>query len=158
MSDDSRDLTISRVIRASRADVWRAWTDPALFAKWWVPAPAKMRVVAMDFVPGGAFRTEISEDGTAFGPHMDACFLAIEPMNRIVFTTALTEGWRPAQNPFITAVITFSDHAQGTEYTSYVMHKDETTRAEHLRLGFHDGWGTVIGQLAELTEGRTLHN
>ena len=31
------DLTLERVIRAPRAAVWQAWTDPAKFAKWWLP-------------------------------------------------------------------------------------------------------------------------
>jgi uncharacterized protein YndB with AHSA1/START domain len=33
------DLTLERVIRAPRAAVWSAWTDPSRFEKWWVPAP-----------------------------------------------------------------------------------------------------------------------
>lgn len=37
--DPTLDLTVTRVIRASRSTVWRAWTDPALFAQWWIPAP-----------------------------------------------------------------------------------------------------------------------
>ena len=39
------DLTISRVIKAPRPVVWSAWTDPASFEQWWIPAPAKCKVV-----------------------------------------------------------------------------------------------------------------
>jgi len=39
--DPTRDLQISRVIKAPRRTVWRAWTDPASFEQWWVPAPAR---------------------------------------------------------------------------------------------------------------------
>ena len=42
--DPARDLQISRVIKAPRRTVWRAWTDPASFEQWWVPAPAKCKV------------------------------------------------------------------------------------------------------------------
>lgn len=42
------DLAISRVIRAPRQLVWSAWADTATFERWWVPAPYKCRVVAMD--------------------------------------------------------------------------------------------------------------
>ena len=69
------DLTLQRVIRAPRAVVWRAWTDPSQLEQWWVPAPAVARVDRLEARPGGAFVTRISEDGVEFGPHMDASFL-----------------------------------------------------------------------------------
>lgn len=146
------DLTISRIIKAPRSTVWRAWTDPARFEQWWIPAPALCRVVAMDLKPGGAFVTQMSEDGAPFSPHLDACFLAVDDEERIVFTNALTGGWRPAEQPFVTAVITLRDHAQGTDYVARAMHKSPADRDKHAELGFHDGWGTVIAQLARLVE------
>jgi uncharacterized protein YndB with AHSA1/START domain len=149
------DLTLARVIKAPRAAVWRAWTDPASFAQWWVPAPAKCEVVEMDLRPGGAFVTQISEDGGAFVPHMNACFLAVDERERIVFTNALTGGWRPAEQPFITAIITLRDHSLGTDYFAHVMHKNAADRDMHEELGFNDGWGTVVEQLATLVERRS---
>jgi uncharacterized protein YndB with AHSA1/START domain len=35
------------------------------------------------------------------------------------------------------------------------MHRNVTDRDSHEQLGFHDGWGTVTRQLAELVEART---
>lgn len=146
------DLSVSRVIRAPRAAVWSAWTDPTKFAQWWVPEPARCEVAAMELVPGGAFETRISEDGGPFDPHISGCFLAVDPLERIVWSTALVAGWRPASSPFITAVITLADHAEGTEYTALAMHKDQADRNTHAELGFSDGWGTVTAQLARLVE------
>ena len=146
------DLTISRIIKAPRAAIWRAWTDPASFAQWWVPAPAKCKVVDMELRPGGALVTEISENGGAFAPHMNACFLAIDELERIVFTDALTGGWRPAEQPFVTAIITLKDHPQGTDYVAHAMHKSNADRDMHEKMGFYDGWGTVAAQLAKLVE------
>jgi uncharacterized protein YndB with AHSA1/START domain len=146
------DLTISRVIRAPRAAVWRAWTDPARFAQWWIPAPAKCNVVEMDLRPGGALVTEISEAGGEFMPHLSACFLAVDELERIVFTNALVGGWRPAEQPFMTAIITLRDHPLGTDYVAHVMHKNHADRSMHEELGFYDGWGTVVEQLAKLVE------
>lgn len=148
------DLTISRVIKAPRSAVWNAWADPASFERWWIPAPARCRVVEMELRPGGSLVTHISEDGGAFGPHLSGCFLAVDARERIVFTNALLGGWRPAEHAFMTAVITFRDHPMGTDYAAHVMHKSSADREMHERLGFHDGWGTVIGQLAELVERR----
>lgn len=150
--DTDRDLMVSRIIRAPRAVVWSAWTEPTKFERWWVPAPAKCRVGVMDLCPGGAFSTEISEDGGDYAGHIDGCFLAVDHLERIVFTTALVGGWRPALNPFMTATITFAEHPEGTEYTATALHKDSGDRNMHDEMGFQDGWGTVTRQLAELAE------
>lgn len=146
------DLTISRLIKAPRAAIWSAWTTPAKFEKWWIPEPALCKVEAMELRPGGALVTLMSENGSAFAPHLDACFLALDPAERIVFTNALTAGWRPAEQPFITAIITLKDHPDGTDYSAHVMHKSKADRNMHAEMGFYDGWGTVIGQLAKLLE------
>lgn len=151
--DPERDLTLTRIIKAPRAAVWSAWTTPASLEQWWVPAPAKSRVVALEVHPGGAFETEISEDGGAFVPHVKGCILAADRNERFVFTDTLLGGWRPAEQPFMTAIITFADHPQGTDYRAHVMHKSKADRDNHEEMGFHDGWGTVAEQLAKLVEG-----
>src|SRR4051812_34362629 len=117
------DLTISRVIGAPRSVVWSAWTQPAQFEQWWVPAPAKCRVVEMDVRAGGSLVTHIDESGNGFAPHLNACYLAVDEQKRIIFTTCLTGGWRPAEQPFMTAIITLEDHPLGTNYVAQVMHK-----------------------------------
>ncbi|MBM6621433.1 SRPBCC family protein [Micrococcaceae bacterium RIT802] len=146
------DLTISRVIKAPRSAVWNAWANPRSFEKWWVPEPEVCCVIDMDLRPGGSFRTEISLDGAPFAPHITGCFLAVEEMERIVFTDALLGGWRPAETSFLTAVFTMKDHPEGTEYTATAMHRHSADRKQHEELGFHEGWGTVTRQLAELVE------
>jgi uncharacterized protein YndB with AHSA1/START domain len=153
-SNPDLDLTISRVIKAPRPVVWSAWTDRASFEQWWVPAPAKCKVLEMDLRPGGSFVTEISENGGNFVPHLSGCFLAIHDLERIVFTNSLVGGWRPAEQPFMTAIITLKDHLMGTDYIAYVMHKNNADRNMHEEMGFYGGWGTVAEQLAELVEQR----
>jgi uncharacterized protein YndB with AHSA1/START domain len=149
------DLALDRVIRAPRAAVWRAWTDPARLARWWVPAPSRCRVDRLEVRPGGAFVTRLSDDGDVFGPHLDAAFLAADELTRIAFTTAIDSTWRPADPGAIvmTAEITLADHPEGTDYRVLVRHGDPTSRERHEKLGFGDGWGTVTAQLAALTEG-----
>ena len=150
--DPALDLKVTRVIKAPRSAVWSAWTTPASFEQWWVPAPAKCRVQEMDLRPSGALVTRISESGGDFVPHLSACFLAIDDLERIVFTNALVGGWRPAEQPFMTAIITLKDHPQGTDYVAHAMHKSNADRNMHEEMGFYDGWGTVTAQLAELVE------
>ena len=149
------DLTLERVIRAPRAAVWSAWTDPARFEKWWLPAPARCRVDRLEVRPGGALVTRYSADGEGFVPHLDATFLVVDALERIVFTNAIDSAWRPV-NPdpvSMTAEIILSDHPHGTDYRIVVRHGDPAARARHEELGFLDGWGTVTKQLAGLVEG-----
>ncbi|MBI3992712.1 MAG: SRPBCC family protein [Candidatus Lambdaproteobacteria bacterium] len=152
--DPSLDLTISRVIKAPRSVIWSAWTDPVSFEQWWVPAPANCKVLEMDLCPGGSFVTQISENGGDFMPHLSGCFLAVDDLERIVFTNSLVGGWRPAEQPFMTAIITLRDHPMGTDYAAHVMHKNNADRNMHEKMGFYDGWGTVVEQLAKLAEQR----
>ncbi|MDB4881442.1 MAG: hypothetical protein JWL95_208 [Gemmatimonadetes bacterium] len=152
--DPARDLTLSRVIKAPREVIWNAWTDAASFEKWWIPAPARCKVLAMELRPGGSFETQISENGGDFMPHLRGCFLAVDDLERIVFTNSLVDGWRPAEQPFMTAIITLRDHPDGTEYLAHVMHKNSADRNMHEEMGFYDGWGTVTEQLAALAERR----
>ncbi|HEY1179681.1 MAG TPA: SRPBCC domain-containing protein [Phytomonospora sp.] len=149
------DLVVERRIGAPRDVVWRAWTDPSRLARWWIPEPMRCRVDRLDVRPGGGFVTRMSEDGTTYVPHMDASFLVVDEGERIVFTNAVDSGWRPAspEPVALTAEITFADHADGTDYRAVVRHGDPAARDLHEKLGFFEGWGTVIGQLAALAEG-----
>lgn len=150
--DPALDLAIERVIAAPVSAVWRAWAEPDNLAQWWVPAPARARVSRFALAPGGAFETEISEDGGPFRPHVRFSFLAVEPLRQIVFTDALTAGFRPAERPFLTAAISLTPREAGTFYRAQVMHVGPDARESHERLGFYDGWATVTTQLAALAE------
>src|SRR5690606_33140585 len=109
---------LERVIRAPRATVWQAWTQPELLAQWWLPAPYSARIARLDVRAGGAFVSEMSEDGVAFVPHVDGMFIMVEEGTRLVFTNALDSQWRPAspQPVAMTAEVTFLDHPDGTDY------------------------------------------
>jgi uncharacterized protein YndB with AHSA1/START domain len=151
------DLVLERVIRAPRGVVWSAWTDSSLLEKWWVPTPALCRVERLDVRPGGAFVTRLSDDGAEFGPHLDASFLVVDELERIVFTNAIDSDWRPASPAPIamTAEIRLGDHPNGTDYRVTVRHGDPAARARHEELGFSAGWGTVTAQLAGIAESQT---
>jgi uncharacterized protein YndB with AHSA1/START domain len=148
------DLALERVIRAPRAAVWRAWTDPSRFEQWWTPAPTRCRVDRLDVRPGGGLVTRMSEDGAEFVPHLDATFLVADELARIVFTNAIDSAWRPAHPAPVamTAEVTLADHPEGTDYRILVRHGDPAARARHQELGFIDGWGSVTAQLAKVAE------
>ncbi len=150
MAIENSELTISRFIDASPAKVWTAWSDAEHFAKWWIPAPIECK---LDLRPEGAFETQMREGGGEFRPHVEGCFLDIAPEQRLVFTTALAEGWRPIE-PWLalTAIMTFETEGRGTRYSARVMHKNAGDSRKHEEMGFYEGWGTTIDQLAAFVE------
>ena len=152
MTNDT-ELTISRLIKAPPSAVWDAWSDPAKLALWWIPAPILCRVDTLDLRPGGGFVTRMREGGGDWQPHVDGCFLDVLPEQRLVFTTVMTEGWQPA-DPWlaITAILTFAAQDGGTLYSARVLHKSPENSRKHAEMGFQDGWGTTLGQLAKMLE------
>jgi uncharacterized protein YndB with AHSA1/START domain len=152
MTNANNELTISRLLNAPRASVWQAWSDPKELVKWWCPRPWTTEVRGFDLQPGGIFYTFMrGPDGdTSDNPGV---FLEILPQERIVFTSSLLEGWRPA-TPWLamTAIITMEDEGSGTRYTARVLHKDEEDQRKHEEMGFHEGWGICIEQLGGLAQ------
>ncbi|WP_250462236.1 SRPBCC family protein [Microbulbifer litoralis] len=151
MTVEHAELSISRIIQAPRAVVWSAWAEKEHFEKWWIPEPMICKVMKMDMNPGGGFETRMSEDGNTFQPHVEGCFLEIVPQRRLVFTTALTESWKPNE-PWLalTAIISMEDEGEATKYSARVLHKTPEDSRKHQEMGFEKGWGTCIDQLGKL--------
>ncbi len=149
MPNDDTTLTIDRFINAPPSVVWQAWSNPEHLAKWWIPSPTECQVVTLDLRPGGGFVTRMREPGGEFQSHLDACFLDIVPGERLVFTTTMTQGWQPVE-PWLamTAVIAFDAEGAGTRYAARVLHRNPGDAHKHEELGFQEGWGAVLDQLA----------
>jgi uncharacterized protein YndB with AHSA1/START domain len=142
------DLVIQRTIDVPVDLVWEAWTRPEHLRNWFTPAPWTVADCEVDLRPGGIFRfimrgPEGQEEGS------EGCFLEVMPERRLVWTDALLPGYRPAPEPFLTAVITMQPEGEGTSYTAMAMHRDAETRKRHEDMGFFDGWGTVLDQMVE---------
>ena len=81
-------------------------------------------------------------------------YLDIVLQEKLVFTDAYTEGWKPAPEPFMTAIVTFQDLGDGrTRYTAVARHRSQETAKQHDAMGFQDGWGTVVTQLEAYAQG-----
>ena len=154
---ESTDLMLERLLDAPRALVWRAWTDPEHVKLWWAPRPYQTPEVDMDLRPGGKFFTHMTgPDG--FDNQGTGCFLEVVEGERVVWTSALGEGWRPNDLgpadcggfPF-TAIMTFEDNGDGrTRYRAVAMHRNAADSEAHAKMGFHEGWGTCADQLGEV--------
>lgn len=74
-------------------------------------------------------------------------------MQRIVWTSMLVAGWRPAA-PWLgmTGIFTLTDERSGTRYTARCLHKDDADRKKHEDMGFFAGWGTMIQQMEQVAQ------
>lgn len=146
--DPKLDLVLERVIDVPRELVWKAWTSPEHIPHWFVPKPWSIAKCELDLRPGGMFSfTMRSPEGKEF-PN-NGCYLEVTPQRRLVFTDTLLAGYRPAPNPFFTAILTMEDAGKGTRYIAQAIHGNAETSKKHEEMGFYDGWGKVVDQLVE---------
>lgn len=152
--ESDRELVLARILDAPRDKVYRCWTDPELMLKWFTPAPWQTVHAEMDLRPGGKSLVVMkSPEGQEF-PNPGVVLEAV-PNEKLVFTDAYTEGWKPSENPFFTAVLTFEDAGAGkTRYIARARHWTEENARKHEQMGFHTGWGICADQLEALA--RTL--
>ena len=153
---DHHDLVLERILDAPRELVWRAWSDPEHLKRWWAPKPYETPEVEMELRPGGRFSTRmIGPDG--FDSSGTGCFLEVIEGEKVIWTSALLPGYRPAAAiedcggfPF-TAIITFEDTGDDrTRYRAVAIHRNEEDRDTHEKMGFHEGWGTCAAQLEQV--------
>jgi len=144
--DPDTDLSLTRTLAAPRRLVWECWTRPEHIPHFFIPAPHRITAVEIDLRVGGRFNTRFEVDGNAVDN--PGVYLEVVPEEKLVFTDGYSEGWKPAPEPFMTAILLLSDAADGgTTYTAIARHRTPGSRKAHEDMGFHDGWGTVATQL-----------
>lgn len=148
MAEPLHELSLTRFIAAPRAAVWRCWTEPELIKQWFTPRPWTTPVVEIDLRPGGASYMLFRGPGGEEFPNR-GIYLEVVPQQRLVFTDAYVEAWRPSAEPFMTAIASFADEAGGTRYEARVRHWSEAARKRHEDMGFHEGWGKAADQLED---------
>ncbi|MEA3060309.1 MAG: hypothetical protein QOJ94_90 [Sphingomonadales bacterium] len=157
---DGNDLVLERTLDAPRDLVWRAWTTPEHLKRWWAPRPYETPECDMVLRRGGRFYTRMTgPDGFDF--RGTGCFLEIIEEERVVWTSALGENYRPNDlDPSgcgalaFTAIVTLADAGEGrTHYRAVAMHANRADRDRHEKMGFHEGWGTCADQLGEVAAG-----
>lgn len=147
--EDDRELVLTRLIDAPREKLFQCWTVPALLKQWFAPAPFTTPVAELDLRPGGSSRIVMRDPGGTEYPNQGV-YLEVVENEKLVFTDAYTEAWKPSQKPFMTGTITFEDEGGKTRYTARVRHWTVADREAHEEMGFHQGWGQCTDQLAAL--------
>lgn len=144
--DPETDLKLERVVDAPRDLLWLCWTTPEHIKNFFIPAPHKVTECDLDLRVGGRFNTVFDVDGQKMDNK--GVFLEIDPGKKLVFTDGYTEGWKPAEKPFMAAILLLEDLGEGkTRYTAVARHPTKEIREQHEQMGFHEGWGIVLDQL-----------
>lgn len=147
--DPETDLQIERLIHAAPETIWRCWEEPELFKQWFTPPTVEVAEVDHDMRPGGrSFVVMKLPDGTLMP--MEGCFLFVDRPKRLIYGDAMHAGYRPAENPFMTAIVDLIPKDDGTLYRATVLHATSAQRAQHEEMGFQEGWGTTFEQLDRL--------
>ena len=85
-----QELVITRVFDAPLELVWKAWTDPDYFKRWWGPKDFTAPFCKMDFQVGGKYlncmRSPDGQDYWSTGVYRE-----IIPFERIVYTDSFSD-------------------------------------------------------------------
>jgi len=144
-ADPTLTLTTRRIIRAAPAQVFRAWTEPALLTGWFAVAEGYTTPVAeVDLRVGGRYRLGMQPPGTAQVDVAAGEYQDIAPPDRLVFTWQW-EG-APAGAPVTLVTVLFKAHAVGTELIlTHERFGSAASRDQHAA-----GWQGCLDQLERL--------
>ena len=123
-----RELVVKRIFDAPPSIVYRAWSQPDLFKRWWVPkSAAGISLVScdMDVRTGGKYRLEFSAGGSDTMAFYGK-YLEVVPNERIVWTN--DEGEEGA-----VTTVTFEDHGGKTLLTFHEVYPSKEALEEALQ-------------------------
>ncbi len=141
--NDERDataLTLGRLIAAPRAEVFRAWTEPELLARWWWPTRFRT-TYEVDLRPGGRWRFRTVDLPDLGVLAVGGVFIEVRVPDRLVYTWV----WEGAGEGETLVTVEFRD--RGTQTEVAVRHEhfaDGHARDEHTQ-----GWNDCLDRLAQ---------
>ncbi len=159
------EIVTTRLLKAPRALVWQAWTDPGQIARWWGPNSFTNPVCEMDLRPGGAYRLVMrspeGEDYPITGEVREVVAPAL-----LVMTLDCAEHpteWHAAvragsgqagPNPAGTMVQTvrFEDLGGKTRLSISTRFESTAIRDAMVKMGMNEGWSQSLGRLAQHVE------
>lgn len=136
-------VQITRVIPATRDEVFRAWTEPEQMRHWACPEGAEVLDVAADLTVGGSYhiRMRVADGGvyTAFGTYRE-----IERPSRLVYTW----DWREPDHAVgeTRVSVRFRDLGESTEVE--LVH--DLFPAAEAAEGHRQGWTSCLDRLEGL--------
>jgi uncharacterized protein YndB with AHSA1/START domain len=149
--DPKLDFAIERFIDAPTRLVWEALTKPEHLKEWYMPkAWGRVAHAEMDLRPGGVIRIDIATGDGREVPNL-GCILDVVPMERLVWTSMLFPGYRPAvfDDVPITAIMTLEPEGSGTRYVFTALHRNETDLETNKTSGFYQGTEIAVDQFVK---------
>ncbi len=146
--DPTLDFAIERFIDAPTRLVWEALTTPEHLKEWYMPRPwGRVARAEMDLRPGGIISIDIAVGDGREVPNV-GCILEVVPMERLVWTSMLFPGYRPAvfDDIPITAIMTMETVGTGTRYVFTALHRNEADLETNKASGFHEGTEIALDQ------------
>ena len=135
-----RIVGVRRRIRATRAFLYGAWTDPARFIRWFGPKAWSVERCEIDARPGGAWRAWLKRgDGASIC--VGGVYMEVEPERRIVFTWDNDERGRPTEVTSLVTVV-FTEVADGVEVS--ITHRELSTGQA---VDMDVGWNSTLDSL-----------
>jgi len=144
--DQAKELTITRIYKQPREFVFRGWTDPRLFAKWWGPEMFTNSACELDVRPGGEIRLDMTApDGTVY-PFKGVYSEIVEP-EKLVFTggSFLDKSGHPQLESRTTVL--FDDYEGKTKLTVHTLITKAAPGLEQPLSGMEEGWMTSLDRL-----------
>lgn len=151
------DFVIERFIDAPRQLVWEALTKPEHLKQWYMPkAWGRVSRAEMDVRPGGIFSIDIANGEGGEFPNL-GCFVEVVPAERLVWTSMLFPGYRPAvfDDIPITAIVTMEAAGTGTRYVFAALHRDEADFETNKASGWQEGTEIAVDQFVALVQSMT---
>ena len=143
-------ITFTRLVKAPRELVFKAWTDPKMLAKWWGPNGFSNPVCEFEPAPGGRIYICMkAPDGTEYP--MDGEVLAVTPPERLEFISAALD--ENNNRLFRTHnILTLTEESGETRLTLEVKVNNVTPGAEMYLKGMNEGWSQSLERLLNLVE------
>lgn len=139
---EPREFTLTRMLKAPRDIVFRAFVDPERMRQWWVPRGFTMLSCKLDLREGGAWRMTIRAEETGAVQTEVGVYREIREPERLAFTHAWVRAdGTLTQQTLVTA--TFVERGNGTE----VSFRQEDFATAAACLSHESGWGTSLDQL-----------
>jgi uncharacterized protein YndB with AHSA1/START domain len=139
----ARELVVTRTFHGPAHLVFRAWTTPELFQRWWVPESAGMVMLAceMDVRTGGGYRLTFSHPN--FPQPMDffGKYIEVTPPTRLVWTN--DEG----EEEGAVTTVTFEDKDGYTQVVLHDLYPSEAALDEAMASGATSGFSEQFDQL-----------
>ncbi len=148
--DPKLDIVFERFVDAPPRLVWDALTRPEHIKEWYMPREwGRVARCELDARPGGIFRIDIAVGDGREVPNL-GCVLEAIPLERLVWTSMLFPGFRPAvfDDIPITAIMTLKAEGSGTRYVFTALHRDEADLEKNKESGWQQGTEIALDQLA----------